>query len=369
MKILHIIGGGDVGGAKTHVLSLLSRLKEKAEITLICLRHGDFAEDAKKLGINTRVIADKNVLTVAKKVAEMVRAEGYEIVHSHGAKANLTAAFVKRKVKVKLVSTIHSDYRLDYMDNPLKQITFGLMNAVSLRSIDYYTVVSDAMANTLIKRNFNPQAMYTVYNGIDYSDEAVQCSKEQAAEKYGIIPIAGMELTTSEDIHVVCLFEHIEDALIFDEYIDNNRVKIMNKPKIFGNQMVLDGNDELLFEVESLLINATNVSISDVSDVVAKFGGICYPAHIDRESNGIIAILGSLPIDTPFDFYELNDRANVDKYSKLYHISAERFIISSDAHYLTDLKDKENYFELEDEYCSADQIRCRLFDILRRQCK
>ncbi len=186
MKILHIIGGGDVGGAKTHVLSLLSRLKEKAEITLICLRHGDFAEDAKKLGINTRVIADKNVLTVAKKVAEMVRAEGYEIVHSHGAKANLTAAFVKRKVKVKLVSTIHSDYRLDYMDNPLKQITFGLMNAVSLRSIDYYTVVSDAMANTLIKRNFNPQAMYTVYNGIDYSDEAVQCSKEQAAEKYGI---------------------------------------------------------------------------------------------------------------------------------------------------------------------------------------
>jgi len=191
----------------------------------------------------------------------------------------------------------------------------------------------------------------------------------EAAEKYGIIPIAGMELTTSEDIHVVCLFEHIEDALIFDEYIDNNRVKIMNKPKIFGNQMVLDGNDELLFEVESLLINATNVSISDVSDVVAKFGGICYPAHIDRESNGIIAILGSLPIDTPFDFYELNDRANVDKYSKLYHISAERFIISSDAHYLTDLKDKENYFELEDEYCSADQIRCRLFDILRRQCK
>ena len=191
----------------------------------------------------------------------------------------------------------------------------------------------------------------------------------EAAEKYDVIPIAGMELTTSEDIHVVCLFENLSDALKFDDYVDNNRVKIKNKPKIFGNQTVLNGNDEPIMEIESLLINATNISISDVSDVVTKFGGICYPAHIDRDSNGIIAILGSLPEDTPFALYELNDSANIEKYSKQYGISAERFIISSDAHYLTNMRDKENFFEIKDEPYSAELIRSRLFDILRRQGK
>ena len=65
-----------------------------------------------------------------------------------------------------------------------------------------------------------------------------------AAKKYGIIPIAGMELTTSEDIHVVCLFEELSDALLFDAFVENNRIKVKNRPDIFGEQIVLDENDE-----------------------------------------------------------------------------------------------------------------------------
>ena len=161
----------------------------------------------------------------------------------------------------------------------------------------------------------------------------------------------------------------MDDALRFDDFIDQNRIKIKNKPKIFGNQTVLNSNDEPIYELEDLLINATSVSIADVNDAVSKYDGVCYPAHIDRESNGIIAILGSLPEDTPFDFYELNDSSNIEKFSKQYGISTDRFIISSDAHYLTNMRDKENFFELEDELYSAELVRRRLFDILRRQRK
>ncbi len=189
----------------------------------------------------------------------------------------------------------------------------------------------------------------------------------EAAKRHNIIPIAGMELTTSEDIHVVCLFEKLEDAMRFDNYIEDNRIKIKNKPSIFGNQTVLDGNDEPIMEIESLLINATNLSITDVSEKVEDFGGICYPAHIDREANGVIAILGSLPVDTSFNFYELNDSANIEEYSTLYGIASDRFIISSDAHYLTDMRDKENYFEIEDKLQDHDTIRQRLFQLLRRK--
>lgn len=186
-----------------------------------------------------------------------------------------------------------------------------------------------------------------------------------AAKKYGIIPVAGMELTTSEDIHVVCLFEELSDALAFDEYVEENRIKVKNRPEIFGNQYVLDENDETVCEVEALLINATSISIEDVCDIVARFGGVCYPAHIDRDANGIIAILGTLP-DCGFKLYELHDGDRIEEYSEKYSIPSDRFVISSDAHYLTDMRDKENFFDLDDEPYSSSLVRHRLFELLKR---
>lgn len=188
----------------------------------------------------------------------------------------------------------------------------------------------------------------------------------EAAKKYGIIPIAGMELTTSEDIHVVCLFENLSDALAFDEYVDSNRIKVKNKPHIFGNQSILDKDDNPIFEIEDLLINATSISITEITQAVVRFNGICYPAHIDREANGIIAVLGTLPTDNIFNYYELHDGSKKEEYSDLYGIPLERFIVSSDAHYLTDMRDKENYFEIEDEPYSSALVRSRLFEHLRR---
>lgn len=190
----------------------------------------------------------------------------------------------------------------------------------------------------------------------------------EAAARYGIIPIAGMELTTSEDIHVVCLFERLEDALAFDEYVENKRVKFKNKPEIFGHQNILDGEDNPIGEIEDLLINATSISIDEITETVNSFAGVCYPAHIDRDSNGIIAVLGTLPEDVPFNYFELHDKSLTDKYAEKYAIPSNRFIISSDAHYLTDLRDAENYFCIESDLDDSG-VRRRLFEMLRRSRK
>jgi len=187
----------------------------------------------------------------------------------------------------------------------------------------------------------------------------------EAARKNGIIPVAGMELTTSEDIHVVCLFEHLSDAMRFDEHIEDCRIKISNKPEIFGRQTILDALDEPIGEVDALLINATTISVDDVCSVVSEYGGVCYPAHIDRDSNGIIAILGDLP-DCGFSFYELHNGDRIEEFSARYGIPRDRFIISSDAHYLTDMRDKEFFLELEDEPYSSALVRSRLFEHLKR---
>ena len=186
-----------------------------------------------------------------------------------------------------------------------------------------------------------------------------------AAEKYGITPIAGMELTTSEDIHVVCLFQSLSDAMSFDSYVDQNRLHIKNRPEFFGEQLIMDGNDNVIGTEPDLLTNATNFSIDDISDTVSRFNGVCYPAHIDRESNGIISILGAIPPNLPFLFYEMHDGDKKTEFSEKCGIEIGKIIISSDAHNLTDIRDRENYFLLDAEPTDHSTVRKILFELLR----
>ena len=185
-----------------------------------------------------------------------------------------------------------------------------------------------------------------------------------AAKRYGIIPVAGVELTTSEDIHIILLFEELSAAMEFDSYLDSKRIKIKNKPDIFGNQHILDENDEIIGEEEFLLINATTISAADVPEIAKKFGAVCYPAHIDRDANGIISVLGDFPRED-FSCFELYGRANAEEYIKRFHLEDKKMVVSSDAHTLSDMRDKENWFELDDEPYSSALVRKKLFEVLR----
>ena len=189
----------------------------------------------------------------------------------------------------------------------------------------------------------------------------------EAAERYGVIPVAGMELTTSEDIHVVCLFETLEDAMAFDREIAGRRVLIKNKASIFGEQLILDADDNVIGEEEYLLTNATTVSIEDAPELVHKYGGVCYPAHIDRTSNGIIAVLGTIPPTPHFDCVELRDAERIGEYKEKYGIGDKTVIVSSDAHRLTDMKDGENFVTLDAPRDDACAVRRALMDHLGRR--
>ena len=188
----------------------------------------------------------------------------------------------------------------------------------------------------------------------------------RAAKAYGLIPVAGMELTTAEDIHLLCLFEELEDAMAFGEEIDRHRIRIRNRKDIFGDQRIVNEDDELLGEEEDLLPNATDVTVDDAPALVERFGGICYPAHIDRQSNGILAVLGTFPESPFFPCFGLHDKEKEAELRKQYPVLAgKRAVISSDAHYLQDIRDADAYFELEDEPYSSALVRRKLFEKLR----
>ncbi len=184
----------------------------------------------------------------------------------------------------------------------------------------------------------------------------------KAAKKQGIIPIAGMELTTAEDIHVVCLFEALEDAMAFGDAVDERRIRIKNRVDIFGDQIIMNENDETVGIEEDMLPNATMLSLDDVPPLVERFNGVCFPAHIDREANGIISILGTVPEFPDFGCVELRDYDNKEDYQSKYPILNEKLMLcGSDAHYLWDIRDASTYFELEDEPYSGDFVRHQLF--------
>lgn len=188
----------------------------------------------------------------------------------------------------------------------------------------------------------------------------------QAAKRNGIIPIAGMELTTAEDIHVVCLFEKLEEAMEFDGFVDKNRIRIKNKTEIFGDQLIMDGEDNVIGNDDYLLSNATLITIDDVKKTVESFNGVSYPAHIDREANGIIATLGTFPEECGFLCTEFYDENKINEYIEKYqNLKEKKLLVSSDAHYIWDIKDKRDYFEIDDEPYSSDKVRREIFKALR----
>lgn len=187
MKVIQMIGGGDVGGAKTHVLSLVQRLSRDMEVVLVSFREGEFAEDARKMGIDVRVIHSRNPLKDLKALSALIRDGGFDVVHCHGAKANVMGALVKRLCRRPVVTTVHSDYRLDYLGSRLKQLTNGALNTVALRMLDGAIGVTDNFADMLISRGFDPYHVHTIYNGLDFSVPlAPTMTREEYLDSLGV---------------------------------------------------------------------------------------------------------------------------------------------------------------------------------------
>ena len=187
----------------------------------------------------------------------------------------------------------------------------------------------------------------------------------EACGRYGIVPIPGMELTTSEDIHVICLFPSLESAMSFGEEVEKRRVPIKNRADIFGRQLVLDGGDNVFCEEENLLSNATTISLDEAPAIVEAHGGVCYPAHIDREANGIISVLGTMPETPAFSTIEFNQSEKAAEYIEKYALQGKRTVISSDAHSLTQLREENDFFELDVDENDAEAVREAIIELLK----
>lgn len=186
MKLLHLTSGGDAGGAKTHILSLLKELNRTDEARLVCFTEGAFAEEARCLGIPVTVIRDSGLRQTCRQLLTILHQNNYQLIHCHGARANMIGALLKKQIKIPVISTVHSDYRLDYMGRPLANLTYGVINRLSLRRLDAWIGISDVISQMLIDRGFDSKRVFPLYNGVDFSAPLHPDNREVWLKNIGI---------------------------------------------------------------------------------------------------------------------------------------------------------------------------------------
>lgn len=176
----------------------------------------------------------------------------------------------------------------------------------------------------------------------------------KAGEAIGLTVIPGMELCTSEEVHVVCLFPDVESAMEFSDYVISSMPPVKNRPDIFGEQLIMDETDNVIGNQEKLLTIASAISISDVCRTVEDYGGVCYPAHIDRSSYSVLSNLGMITEDMGFSAVEMTAEADRETLLRNHPIlNGVQIFVDSDAHYLENMKDAENIIDIPENTAKA----------------
>ncbi len=189
---------------------------------------------------------------------------------------------------------------------------------------------------------------------------------KKAATGTNIKVLLGAEITTKEEIHCLTFFENEIILNQFQAFIQNHYTTIKNKPDLFGYQLVVDENENILEEVDVMLSAGLNLSVEHLQQKVEALNGIFIPAHIDKSKNSIISQLGFLPEDLAFDALELSKHHKKNNFLKQNpQITTAALIQSSDAHYPQDIGSSKTVFEMAD--ITWDEIKLALKAIDKRK--
>ena len=158
----------------------------------------------------------------------------------------------------------------------------------------------------------------------------------------GIVPVFGIEVTSKEEAHIVALFENLDTALDFGNFVYLLLPDMENNPEVLGDQIVVNEKEEIIDEVEKYLGNASELTIDNIKSEIKKRDGLFIPAHIDKPVFSIPSQLGFLPPDD-YDAVEVFTPENAPQFSSSYTV-----ISNSDAHYIDDIGKKNLQIEMDE---------------------
>lgn len=222
--------------------------------------------------------------------------------------------------------------------------------AIYRAELHVHTVLSPCAAVEMIPPLIVSEAVLQGINLIaitDHNSSDNVLAVMQAAQGTELTVLPGMEVQTSEDVHVLTLFDTLEQLAAWQEIIDRALPTVPNRPDFFGEQFVVDSTGDFLCSEERLLINATRLSLGDVLEKASSLGGLVIPAHVDRKTFGLLGTLGFVPPGLDFPALELSWRTSVQEAAiKFPQIAGFKLIQSGDVHHLEDFLGR-NVFEMQ----------------------
>ena len=163
-----------------------------------------------------------------------------------------------------------------------------------------------------------------------------------------IVPFFGIEVQTLSETHILVIFEKLDAAMSFGDLVYRNLPEIPNNPDYFGDQVVVDERETILGFEERLLLQSVSMDVEEVCFKAHSFGGLVFPAHIDRDSFSIRSQLGYIPEELDIDGVELSRDLSIGEAKKKFPEYFARYpvIRNSDAHYLRDIGSVFTFFEM-----------------------
>jgi len=178
----------------------------------------------------------------------------------------------------------------------------------------------------------------------DHNSTANICSVMKAAEGTDLKIIPGMELQTREEVHVLCLFDRLEQAEELQSLVDDHYPDLKNNADFFGEQFIVDETGEFIKREERLLITSVDLSFDETVDAVHHLDGLVIPAHVNRKAYGLIANLGFIPKGLNIDALEISRHLQVlDAPSLFPQLSGYPLLQGGDAHRLEEILGKNEF--------------------------
>ena len=192
---------------------------------------------------------------------------------------------------------------------------------------------SDMLPTTIIKQARDKNV--DVVGICDHNSAENVLAVRKAGEKEGVQVLGGMEISSSEEVHILAFFDD-DGALLEMQNIVYENLFGENDEKYFGEQLIVDEYDKIIGSTNKLLIGSTSLGIDRIVELVHSLGGLAVASHVDRDSFSIIAQLGFIPKELPLDALELSWRCELSEVNN-YESYGLPLVKSSDAHFLSDI--------------------------------
>ncbi len=183
----------------------------------------------------------------------------------------------------------------------------------------------------------------------DHNSAENVIAAKKAAEKTGLTVLAGMEVTSSEEVHILAIFNDIESIMKLQDVIYENLLLGENDMGRLGDQIVVNEDNEVLSFNKRLLIAATTLTAHSVVNIIYSLGGLSIASHIDRGAFSVISQLGFIPEDLKLDALEMSPRIDKETAGRLFKdYSFFAWVSFSDAHYLENIGEKTTNFFIKE---------------------